>query len=417
MPFKRKDPADPLVFLITEWFGTFLLAEDGTVKGEKLFPRDAAALAPILQRLQDGQVLEEERELAARAGGDIRVREERHRALPRTHLVDDAPSMVSRAKDYNFTRQHLHDATLELGRLGVRAASSRRDMHVVQAVDTIDELHEQANILVERLREWYGLHFPEFVDGNQRNEEVAGLISAHGTREAIMAAAPQYAVPNSMGGPLPDLELVAVRSLARTASTLYSTRADLEKYLDEAMPEIAPNVSILLQPVLAARMLKQAGGLRRLATMPAGTIQTLGAEKALFRHIKEGKRPPKHGFLMQHPLIHRAPRYHRGALARSLAAKVALAARADAFTKSIGIGAQLAAKFEERASNLKDQQKRKARAKKKAFGGPGGGGGPGARGPPGRGPPRGGGFGGGKPGGFQRGPPSGGPPRRGGDWR
>jgi nucleolar protein 56 len=226
-------------------------------------------------------------------------------------------------------------------------------------------------------------------------------VSTHGQRDAIMKAMPQYATTNSMGGPLSPSDEAAVRALARSASTLYATRAELEKYVDEVMVEVAPNVAILLQPVLAARMLRQAGGLRRLATMPAGTIQTLGAEKALFRHIKEGKRPPKHGFLMQHPLVHRAPRYHRGALARSLAAKVALAARADMFTKSTGIGAKLAADFEKRAEALKDQQQRQRKATKKAFGAKGDrgeaprGGKFEKRGPP-RGPPSGGSRGGSK---------------------
>lgn len=357
------------MFLITEWFGSFLVGEDGSVRQERLFPKDPAGLAQVLQQLQAGQVLEQERELAARAEGDVlQVREERQARLPAAKLATRVPSLADKADQFGYDRATLHKATMELGRLGVRAASSKRDMHVVQAVDAIDELHEQANILVERLREWYGLHFPEFVDAPSSNEEVAALIASQGDRDAIMAAAPQWKTRDSMGGPLLPPEAAAVRSLARTASTLYSTRADLEKYLDEAMMEVAPNTATLLQPVLAARMVKQAGGLRRLATMPAGTIQTLGAEKALFRHIKEGKRPPKHGFLMQHPLVHRAPRHQRGALARSLAAKVALAARADVFTKSTDTGARLAAEFEKRAEELRAKQMRVKRQRAKAGG-------------------------------------------------
>lgn len=399
------------MFLVTEWFGTFLLQDDGSVKDQRLFPKDAKALGAVLRRLQDGELLEAETELAAAASdAALLVREERQRRLPHASMADAgaAPTLADRASTFGFTRDHLHAATVELGRLGVRAASARRDMHVVQAVDAIDELTEQANIQVERLREWYGLHFPELVDAKGRNEELAALVAAHTTRDAISAAAPQYAVADSMGGPLPTLEHDAVRHFARLSSSVYATKAELEKYLDNAMMEIAPNVATLLSPVLAARMIRQAGGLRRLATMPAGTIQTLGAEKALFRHIKEGKRPPKHGFLMQHPLVHRAPRYHRGALARSLAAKVALAARADMFTHSQDTGARLAAEFQARADNLKDQQQRQKRQRakfkgggkpgftgKRSFGGdPRGGGGGGPRG-------GGGGFGGRPKGGFR----------------
>jgi len=374
LTFKRERGRARTVFLITEWFGTFLLDDEGGVITERLFPKDASGLAQVLHHLAEGHVLDEERAIAAEAKGALQVREDRQRALAGAVHVDRAPTLADRAADFGFNQKHLHDASVELGKLGVRQAYSRHDMHVVQAVDAIDEMTEQANIMVERLREWYGLHFPEFVDSGNRNEEVATLVSQHGTRDEIMKAEPKYAVENSMGGPITEGDQAAIRSLARAASTIYASKADLEKYLDVVMMEVAPNVAILLQPVLAARMLRQAGGLRRLATMPAGTIQTLGAEKALFRHIKEGKRPPKHGFLMQHPLVHRAPRYHRGALARSLAAKVALAARADMFTKSKDLGTKLAADFAVRAEALKDQQQRKRKAARREGERAGGGG-------------------------------------------
>jgi nucleolar protein 56 len=67
--------------------------------------------------------------------------------------------------------------------------------------------------------------------------------------------------------------------------------------------------------------------------MPASTIQILGAEKALFRFKKEGGKPPKHGVIFQYSLLNKSPRAERGKIARVLAAKIATAARADAFTK------------------------------------------------------------------------------------
>jgi nucleolar protein 56 len=69
-----------------------------------------------------------------------------------------------------------------------------------------------------------------------------------------------------------------------------------------------------------------------MAMMPASTIQVLGAEKAMFRSIKTKARPPKHGLLFQHPYVHGAPRSRRGSRARSLAAKIAIGARADVFS-------------------------------------------------------------------------------------
>ena len=78
-------------------------------------------------------------------------------------------------------------------------------------------------------------------------------------------------------------------------------------------------------------MISRAGSLPRLAVLPASTIQILGAEKALFRALKTGSSPPKHGLLFQHPLIHSAPKWQRGKIARALAAKIAIAARIDEY--------------------------------------------------------------------------------------
>jgi nucleolar protein 56 len=100
------------------------------------------------------------------------------------------------------------------------------------------------------------------------------------------------------------------------------------------MESVAPNVASVVGPVIGARLIAISGGLSRLATWPSGTVQLLGAETALFRHLKEGTKPPKHGILFQHPLVHNAPPWQRGATARALALATSTASKADAFTKN-----------------------------------------------------------------------------------
>ncbi len=58
----------------------------------------------------------------------------------------------------------------------------------------------------------------------------------------------------------------------------------------------------------------------------------MGAEKALFRHLKTKDRPPKFGVIFAHPLIQDADRKDRGRVARILASKLMMAARADFYT-------------------------------------------------------------------------------------
>ncbi|MBI5253192.1 MAG: C/D box methylation guide ribonucleoprotein complex aNOP56 subunit, partial [Euryarchaeota archaeon] len=128
-----------------------------------------------------------------------------------------------------------------------------------------------------------------------------------------------------------------ISDFAGQAYDLYEFRERLEEYIASAVEETAPNTAGLAGATLAARLLSLAGGIQNLARMPGSRIQVLGAEKALFRHIKSHALPPKHGVIFQHPLIKTAPWWHRGKVARSLASKIAIAARVDAFAgESIG---------------------------------------------------------------------------------
>ena len=100
------------------------------------------------------------------------------------------------------------------------------------------------------------------------------------------------------------------------------------------MEEIAPNLRLLVGSSLGAKLISHAGGLKRLATYPSSTVQIMGAEKALFRHLKSGDRPPKYGLIYQHPQVRGAKWWNRGKIARMLAGKISLAVRRDVFTKS-----------------------------------------------------------------------------------
>ena len=100
------------------------------------------------------------------------------------------------------------------------------------------------------------------------------------------------------------------------------------------MDTIAPNLKLIVGSSLGAKLISHAGGLKRLATYPSSTVQIMGAEKALFRHLKSGDRPPKYGLIYQHPQVRGAKWWNRGKIARMLAGKISLAVRRDVFTKT-----------------------------------------------------------------------------------
>src|ERR671911_304181 len=240
--------------------------------------------------------------------------------------------------------QELRDFAISISSSRVKEASGRLDLHVTQAINALDELDKIINILAARMREWYGLHFPELDHLVQSLTAYARIVSSAGTRDKITHQVLQDAgiqekkaeiilsgVNRSKGGDITDDNLRLVKKLADQVIEQSQLRDDLANNIETTMEVVAPNVKELLTASVGARITARAGSLQRLATLPASTIQILGAEKALFRSLKTGANPPKHGMLFQHPLIHAAPKWQRGKIARAVAAKVAIAARIDAY--------------------------------------------------------------------------------------
>jgi len=259
----------------------------------------------------------------------------------------------------------LHELSLLLARRKVRKAAEKRDLFVAQAINALDDITKTINLFASRIREWYSLHFPELNDIVEDHREYALVVSKLGHRSNITVASIRdlgiseelankiaAAAKSSMGADITDFDLEAIRLLSDMTLKLYEARESMEKYIDSAMLEVAPNVRALVGPSLGARLIALAGGLSKLATLPASTVQVLGAEKALFRSLRTGSKPPKHGVIFQHPAIHRAPRWQRGKIARALAAKLAIAARIDAFTGEFR-GNELKEQLEERINEIK----------------------------------------------------------------
>jgi len=109
-------------------------------------------------------------------------------------------------------------------------------------------------------------------------------------------------------------------------------RKNIENYVKNSMREIAPNLSSLIDEFLAARLLASAGSLEKLAKMSASTIQLIGAEKALFRHLRNQGRAPKYGLLFLSSQVQNAPDDKRGKIARVLASKIMQAVRIDFYS-------------------------------------------------------------------------------------
>jgi len=249
---------------------------------------------------------------------------------------------VGFVKQAGELHQWTHKVSMELTKMRVKQAVEKRDLVVTQVIQTIDDLDKTLNLFMCRIREWYGLHFPELDRLIDKHETYARLVANLGRRNSFTlenlekedlprakAKMMVKAVQTSMGAELAEEDIDQIRVVSKNTLALYNMRQKLETYLDSVMEEIAPNIRALAGSLLGARLIALAGGLNNIAKMPASTIQLLGAEKALFRSLKTGARPPKHGIIFQHSLIHEAKRWQRGKMARALAGKLAIAARTD----------------------------------------------------------------------------------------
>ncbi|WP_455277551.1 hypothetical protein [[Eubacterium] cellulosolvens] len=274
---------------------------------------------------------------------------------------------VTKTKD-EFNK-FLHQLSMQIARKAVTEAITKRDIYAVQAVRTIDDLDKTINLFAGRIREWYGLHFPELDRAIDNHDTYARLIQNLGNKNNFTkkilekAGLPKDRAKRiaeiaqiSMGANISDEDLKWIKSFAEEILNLYKLRESIEEYINKVMQEIAPNMSSLVGSIISARLISIAGGLDNLAKMPASTLQVLGAEKALFRALKTGSRPPKHGIIFQYALVHQAPKWLRGKIARVLSGKLSIASRLDAFEGEFA-GEQLKKDVIEKVNEIKEKYK------------------------------------------------------------
>lgn len=196
------------------------------------------------------------------------------------------------------------------------------DVLIVQAVRSIEDADVAINMVAKRMREWYEWENPEHsrsIDGHE------GL-----AKSIVELAEKNQELPQTiMGAKLSEQQHQAIVDQAKLIAQMAQTRENTKAYIESEMQKFAPKFTELAGAVVGAKLISCAGTMRHLATLPASTIQLLGAEKALFRHLKTGARPPKYGILYQHPDVSKSAQ--KGKTARQLANKLAIAAKQDYF--------------------------------------------------------------------------------------
>ncbi len=240
-------------------------------------------------------------------------------------------------------REEKRRRLIEQSKETVSEAYSSLDHPIMQAINTYKEIEKVRGIIYERMEEWYGIYFPELKNVGQ--EAYARIITSMKNPEDMTGESMKEilgengtVIYDSIRGSttrpkLGDKEYSALKDLADSEKNLSALQKALDSYMEESVKKALPNISYLIDHKIAAELLAKAGSIDRLASFPASTIQLLGAEKALFKHLKFGSKPPKYGVLYKLPQISAASKKQKGRLARVYATKISIASRADAYTK------------------------------------------------------------------------------------
>ena len=352
------------VFIVNTIVGFYALDEEGNIINVKNFKLNAEEVANNFLQIESGELPQELRELLSdykkgelvvhsrnienilTSNGFQILYESKNPIIDNFHreIISRAMNMGLFKNEENYLK-FLYEVCLHLTRARVRKAVEKRDRLVVHAIETIDDLDKTINLFSSRLREFYGMHFPELIDAIENHYSFSLIVSKTGDKANItnkllvdeikLPAAKAEAIlkirEKSMGSPLLSQDIQIIQEQAKIVVELFKRRQLLEQWMDQAMKAIAPNISGLVSSLLGARLIAIAGSLKELALCPSSKIQVLGAEKALYRTLKTGAPPPKHGIIYQDPRINQAKWWLRGKIARVISSRLSIAARMDFF--------------------------------------------------------------------------------------
>ena len=295
------------MYLITKWFGTFLLDKNG-VKEKILFPKNVKSISNRILKIKKNEILIEEKKILQNIKPII-VNEKRLRELGEYKPNDPLfKKFEINPDDFGFSNDMLQKVNLIITKEKIEEELGSEDLQIIQMINTLNDFIQISNLLFERLENWSLIPTP--------NEKI--------------------------------------QPLKNVLSIINNEIKSLEKQIENDMRKVSPNVTNLVGSLIGARLIAFSGGLKKLAMLSSSTIQVLGAEKALFRYKKEGGKPPKHGVIFQHSYINKSRKEVRGKIARIFASKISVAAKADAFTKR-SISDDLKKNLEIRIKDIKNK--------------------------------------------------------------
>ncbi|WP_461436451.1 NOP5/NOP56 family protein [Methanosphaera sp.] len=382
-------------FITTTSFGFIATDEEFNVVDKFLFEKKQIE---ILEKIQQKQIIEEELELITRLSekydeiiietlktkSRYEIDEIEKISVEKTtvhgdYIREHFDEVLTQLTDANI-RKTMNETYNEITSEKIRESIKTNDVMIVETINSLEEIEDTAGKLIERLREWCTPYLPE-MEKLHNHELYSKVIATQTSRENIINSGildnTHVSLSENYDVDISESDLEIIKSFANSVYSLYESKNELEEYIDEKIKEVAPNMYDVAGANLAAKLIAHTNGLENLAKLPSSTIQIIGAEKAIFRHLKTGENPPKHGLIFQHPSIRGSNWWVRGKLARAVASKITIAARKDAFSNEYDPNLKVelderieeikkSHPFPERKKNKKEENDKKSKKGKKS---------------------------------------------------
>ena len=262
---------------------------------------------------------------------------------PHQQVISEALTKIK--KDLN--PELVRAANLKLTKNSIKQSVSK-SLLIIQCISAIEDFDRIISTLSTRMREWFAYYLPEYERIHEDNEKLANAIINLSRKEMLDEISLDE--ENTMGSPLEEKDYLPIKKQASYILELLKLRKENTDYLEGVVQEACPNLYSIAGAQLGAKLIALSGDLERLSLFPASTIQLLGAEKALFRHMKTGAKSPKHGIIIQHPIVQKAGQKHKGKAARAVADSISIASKVDFFRGNF-VGDTLKDKLEKKFVN------------------------------------------------------------------
>ncbi|EGC32244.1 hypothetical protein DICPUDRAFT_155821 [Dictyostelium purpureum] len=218
---------------------------------------------------------------------------------------------------------------------------------IVDCNQMAQEIQHEIYLIHKFVRDRYSKKFPELESSVQNALDYINVVKRIKNENDLSSVELNDLLPKSTimvllvtlssttGKNLTEEDLKKVLDACEMGLELDSKKKRILNYLESRMSYIAPNLSVLLGSSIASKLIGIAGSIIQLSVIPAGHLQTFGADKkSLAGFSGINNRKFQSGLISQCDIIKQAPPHLQVKAIRVLTCKVSLAARIDAQQES-----------------------------------------------------------------------------------